>query len=149
MRFHQKILFAGGLIVLIFTSIVLLNNLDNINTKITEELESDTKKDFYDEIMSLPSDPEWRARAKKYLEQTGGYEPPQNSLTREQKKQYVISLIQSLSKSDIRALNDFLRYVDGGYYFNTTEHVDYPSNPEALRYVQLHIHEVIDLLSEK
>lgn len=68
-------------------------------------------------------------------------------VTKAQKKEYVISLIESLSKSDVRQLNDFLGYIEGGYYFNTSAHHDYPHNPEALRIIESNIYEVLELLN--
>lgn len=167
---HEKIFLTilSLLVIYVFTDYYLLNGL---NKKENQEI-SDYQRAPISDLLNLQTeqvsnsqkqskdsqitddefwrDPEWKERARAYLEKTGGYDSSsQTNYTKEQKRQYVTSLIQSLSKSDIRILNDYLGYIEGGYYFETTGHNDYPNNPEALRYIQLHIHEVIDLLSEK
>lgn len=141
---NEKIFLTVLSIIVIFVFIDFYF-LEDIRNKKTEGIPQTEELSF--EIDQFWKDPEWKKEAIEYLEETGGYEPPQNNYTREQKKQYVRQLIGSLSKTDIRILNDYFGNFEGGYYFETTGHIDYPNKPEELQYIISNINEVIDLLS--
>lgn len=112
LKSHEKI-FLSILSLLVVYVFVDYYFLDNLKKKSEETIIPQAQTEEWSlEYEEFWKDPEWKERARAYLEKTGGYDSSsQTNYTKEQKRQYVTSLIQSLSKSDIRILNDYLGYI--------------------------------------